>query len=544
MGDVEDLAALRRLADLEAKAGNAPVRLPLSQRVGQSTPEQQRLRDVVSNAVGEGAAAIPDMFLNAPANTINLGNAAIGTGMAAMGRSDLAPNLMQNPDYARRAFQWMGLIKPQQAPQTPGEGYLAAGASGAAGGSVGGFPGMIVGATSNLIGHGVSEVTGSPALGTLTGMAVPMGANAAANYGNNQMRLAAQLRSQNAPAMDTLTEVRNAGYKIPPSQIKPSLINRIAESFGGKAATQQEASIYNEGPSGITAELVRQGLQIPPGTGITEGMLSDLSKQRAQPYRDAAALPGLPAQQIVQNPNTQYPIRYMGPTPQLPSEALKDLNKARIDAKDHWREFQRQGSVAARDAYQSASQRAAQLELDLEKAAVAAGRSDLLPALRNARTEIAKIHDVDRAMNTDRGEVSAIDLAKAKERGVPLSGGLLTAAKMGNAYPKAVQRPEIIGSPGVNNLVAGLSSATGAGIGAITGGWPGATAGAAAGAVGVPIAQMLARKLILSSPYQRLMATPNYDAGVISQGASRMATSPHVQALISYLMARNLNKQE
>ncbi len=164
--------------------------------------------------------------------------------------------------------------------------------------------------------------------------------------------------------------------------------------------------------------------------------------------------------------------------------------------------------------------------------------------LRAARPELAKIHDVERALNTDRCEVSAVDLAHARDRGVPLSGNLLTAAKMGNAYAKAIQAPERVGSPAVNNLVSGISAAGGAGVGAATGGAFGAGAGAAIGAIGVPLTQMAIRKMLLSGAYQRGMGTPNYDANVIGRTASKIPMTTANEALLrAYILSQQRGQQ-
>lgn len=501
----------------------------------------KRSATVASNAGAEAVAGIPDMLLNAPNNLLNLGRAGIGTLATLAGRNDLAPELTPNPDLVRRGFKSAGFINDELAPKTPAEQRIAALSGGAVGGVASptrSIPQMLgaalVGSASGEAGNEVKSATGNDALGISASLLTPSAIQNVGDRGRNSVRAAELRESQRRPMEDTRKEVRAAGYVMPPSMTNPTMTNRILESFGGKIATQQEASLRNEG---VTADQVRANLRAPASMGITEDALSTLSNQRAQPYRDVAAVPGLPARQT----GTSYSVTgeahpIMGATPLTPAQALHELNQVRIDAKDHWREFQRQGSVAARDQYRAASARAAQLETEIEAAAVAQGRPELVPQLRAARTDIAKIHDVDRALNTDRGEVSALDFAKARDRGVPLTGELLTVAKMGNAYPKAVQRPEQIGSPAVNNLVSGLSAAGGGGIGAAMGGAMGAGAGAAAGAIGVPIAQSLARKLLLSSPYQNYMGAPNYRASLLNRGTSALPNQTQEQQYIRALI--------
>lgn len=501
---------------------------------------QTRLGAVVQNSAREAVAGFPDMFLNAPTNLYNLGKAAYGTAATAMGHPDLAPDLTEPPDFVRGAFQKRGWIKPQAEPQTTGERYLAAGTTGAVAGAPGGLPGMLVGAGSNIVGQGVSDLTGSNIAGIAANLLTAKAGNMASNYGSKQLALADELRKQKAPLTDTMNEVRNAGYVMPPSMTNPTVYNRIMEGLGGKAATEQDASMANDA---TTAALVRNQLRAPSSMGITEQSLGQLADERAQIYRDVAALPSLPPKNIgtFTTPDANLPMT--GKQPQSPSAALEKLRSVRLDAKDYWREFQKNGSVDARNKYVELSSRAAALEGSIEKAAVAAGHPEMVDQLRAARTDIAQIHDVERALNTDRGEVSAIDLARARDKGVPLSGDLLTAAKMGNAFHKAIKRPEQIGSPGVNNLVSTLAAATGGGIGAAAGNAPGAFLGAALGAVTVPAAQLAMRKLLLSGPYQRKFGTPSYNANLPAQAAANIPFTRADEALLRAYLFSQQQKQ-
>lgn len=325
-------------------------------------------------------------------------------------------------------------------------------------------------------------------------------------FGSGTSPLTAALRGPATPLENTMSEVRRAGYVMPPATTNPTIVNKLAESLAGKAATAQDATMMNQGTVNAA---IRRSLGAPPDMGITDESLTALAKLRAQPYRDVAALPELPPARDYSNINPMrnpYPI--FGPKPPSPEALLGEWRDTNLRAKQFWNEFQRQGSVTAYDSYQALKTKAANIETAMEDAANQAGRPDLVPQLREARTEIAKIHDVERALNTDRGEVSALDLAKAKERGVPFTGELETAAKMGNAFPKSVQRPENIGSPGINNLNSMIGGGVGGSIGATFGGPIGAAAGGAIGAVTTPYLQSLMRALILSGPYQRTMGMP------------------------------------
>ena len=117
------------------------------------TPGQQRNRDVAGNAAKEAVAGFADMFGNAPTNAYNLGKAVVGTGAAAMGRPDMAPEMTTPPDIMRNTFLKQGWINPQDAPQDTGEKYLSAATQGATAGAPGGIPGMALGAAGNVNGQ-------------------------------------------------------------------------------------------------------------------------------------------------------------------------------------------------------------------------------------------------------------------------------------------------------------------------------------------------------------------------------------------------------
>src|SRR3990167_11521795 len=109
---------------------------------------------VVSNAIKEAAAGIPDMFLNAPSNLMNLGRASKGMLEHAIGDPGQAPNITPAPSPVRGFFEKQGWITPQEGPETRGEGYLAAGAGGATAGAMGGLQGSVIGAILGLVGQG------------------------------------------------------------------------------------------------------------------------------------------------------------------------------------------------------------------------------------------------------------------------------------------------------------------------------------------------------------------------------------------------------
>lgn len=525
------------------------VKVPLSKRVAESmkqTPEQKRAASVMWNAAKGAVPAVADMLLNAPANAINLGNAAVGTVANMAGKPDLAPPLIEPPNYAQRLSEKLGFTNEQEAPQTQGERYLAAGSQGAASGAPYGPGGMALGALSGVVGEGVTQLTGNPAYGALAGTAVYPAANAVGGAARRGVVAAEKLKSQKTPMLNTLDEVRRAGYVVPPADSNPTFVNRLLTAIGGKTPTRQEASMRNE-PT--TANLVRKEIKAPADMPIDEAALANLADQRAKPYRDVADLGALPPPRTLSRINpSRNPYPLIGETPPVAAELLRDWKDANSKTKAYWKEYDRNNTVASQEKAVASKQRADMLAAKIEEAAVFHNKPELVDQLREARVDLAKIGSVERAANLDRGEVNALSLSAARHRGVPLTGELETIAKMGNAYPQAVQSPRQIGAPSGNTFASylgtGIGGAVGSGAGFLSGGPVGASIGGAIGGITGASAPALARKILMSKMYQSNMTTPNYDVGAVTKTASKTPISQaDIAALRGYLLMQQLQNQ-
>lgn len=318
------------------------------------------------------------------------------------------------------------------------------------------------------------------ALGGAAGFAGNRLSTAVGNSINNARTAAATRAAQNAPRDATLAAAREAGYVVTPTAANPSWINRTLESLSGKEATRQAASVRNQE---VTNRLVRQALGMTDDTPITGETLDALRHQLAQPYREVAAL-GDPQ-----------------------AEALQQLRQARSDATGYFRYFNRSGDPAAQNTARQFQTQADGLEGQLESFAQSAGQPDLIDALRTSRRQIARTHNVERALNDSTGNVDARNLSRQMNNGAPLSDELETAARFASAFPNANKTPEAIGGDGVSKLKFALSALLGT-SGAATGGPVGAAAGA------LPfVAPEITRSVMLSAPYQAAMATPRYGIG-------------------------------
>ena len=158
-----------------------------------------------------------------------------------------------------------------------------------------------------------------------------------------------------------------------------------------------------------------------------------------------------------------------------------------------------------RQAYKDAKAFDAQaetLEKVIGREALKASKPELLRELKVARTAIAKVHDVDRALNVATGEVSAKILGRALDKGKPISGGLRTAGRFAEGYPAFARDAAGVPSPDVSatNLMASGLLGYG-GVQAM--GWPGAAMAA------LPFMRGGARAGLLSGPVQNAML-PSY----------------------------------
>lgn len=341
-------------------------------------------------------------------------------------------------------------------------------------------------------------------LGGVTAGALKAGADKGANYLATALAdkgaKAAQLESQNAVRDATLAAAREEGYITPPSAVRGSWLNKRIESIGGKAAIGQEAAARNQG---VTDALARRASGLAPDEAISETALTAASRKAAAPYREVSA----------QSPEA--------------AAALDAWRAANLEAKLQFTHFNKSGDPAAYKAAQAAQAQAAQSLDQIEAIARDAGNTGLVQALKQARVQIAKIHDVERALNVGSGSVDASVLGRALDRGAPLTGELKTIAQFQQAFPSYAREASRIPTPGVSKSEA-LASA----LLALGGYGAAGPVGAVAGTL--PLLSGPARSLALSPAYQKLMASPQYQAGGLPMRlAAELLNNPQLQRMLT-----------
>jgi hypothetical protein len=343
-----------------------------------------------------------------------------------------------------------------------------------------------MGAGIGAVMPGVVKVAGE------AGMA--LGNRAAKQYADELARF-----NRGAPMRETLKQSIDAGYVVPPNMVNPSLKNQVIESFSGKQATGQLASVKNQE---VTEKLVRQSLGIAEDAPLTKTALEQIRKTEGGAYKDVSKL---------------------SPQAEIDLEALK---QARNDAQGWFNAYNRSASPEDLAKAKNFRDTAEVLELNLESHAKAAGKEDLIPKLRDARKQIAKTYTVERALNDATGTVNARVLGRIYDKGQPLSDGLDTVGRFASGFPSVNQASQQMGSPGAHNLRAMLSGGAGV-LGATSMGPAGLAAAALPYAAGAG-----SRSLMFRPGAQRALANPKAPTAQNAQLAA-LLRDPQAQQFLA-----------
>jgi len=306
--------------------------------------------------------------------------------------------------------------------------------------------------------------------------------------------------SRNAPLRDTVKEAVDAGYVIPPNMVNPSFKNAMIESMSGKQATAQIASVRNQD---TTEKLVRQALGLSDDAPLTKSALEQIRKIQGGAYQR------------------------VGQISEQAASDLEALKQARNDAQGWFKAYNRSASPADLAKAKEFRVLTDQLETALETHATDAGKPELIPALHEARKQIAKTYTVERALNDAGGNVNAKVIGRMYDKGAPLSDGLDTVGKFASRFGKVAQPAEQMGSPAAHNLRTIASMLLGGGGYAAAG-----PVGAAAAAAPL-IAPPLARSIMFRPGVQQALA--NQSAPTMSKAAqlAAMLQNPDMQAAIA-----------
>jgi len=294
------------------------------------------------------------------------------------------------------------------------------------------------------------------------------------------------------------------GATLPPTQVNPSMLNRLIEGISGKQQTSQIASVKNQQ---LVNEQARKALKLAPDVEITPEVLKQFRDEKGLAYDALRANPTYYADKQFFADLNKETARLQSMKSLDVAAELKLLNNLKqmnfngdelVESIKRLRESSQTNSSAlanARDKDLGRAQKfaAKQLESLAERNLTNFNQPDVMKNFQQARQDIAKSYTIEKALNATTGNVSGADLGNLARKGKIVPAELQTLANAAGAYPTAFQNVARIGSvPGFSPLDIG-------------------TAGIASAAAGNPSVMLSAatrptlRSLAVSPMYQRNM---------------------------------------
>jgi hypothetical protein len=310
-------------------------------------------------------------------------------------------------------------------------------------------------------------------------------------------------------AQEAAQAVRGQGYALPPTQVNPTMTNRMVEGYGGKWSTQQEIALKDQE---ITNAKVRKDLGLPEGSALNTEVMEKVRREAHKDYKNLLEesqqepvknvrkakvineqgkavevpieelpdrIPGMKAAEgfkqginaeikRIEGLQAESPEVFKTMTPTLrllrsyakreeftPEVTFNEIQRLRDDAKSNFRVGGPNRTATARTQLDLANR----LEDVFEEHLGQTGKQDLVDRFRAARTRMAKSYSVEDALNPVTGNVDARKIA-AMDR--PFTGGLKDIYNFGNVGKKVAAPPETFGGhPGLNPLDAAAALVSG-----------------------------------------------------------------------------------
>lgn len=499
MDEREELQALRRLAELEAKAGLASS--------GGQVQSGMKTSRVASEAPFKALAGAADVFVETPLNVVNLLRAAGGSINLATGRgAESAPEVIASPRMFYKLGQRLGVISPDESQEqmTPAQRYLDVGLQGATGAMLGRpMPGAVMktattGGLAAMGGQGVSEATGSPTAGMLFTALVPGVQQTMANR-NAMKAMAAQQGDE--VYQNTLLEAQKQGLQVPESYYRRGEKPGVSERIAGTKNIERELSVENQRQ---VDSIVKRSIGMSADEPLTPESIDRVKKmawnEGYKPLKQVgnvdmdiifdARLDGIRKEfgavsasfpksekQGINALVDKYRIAKFDS-----AEGLDQIKSLREDAKANFKNNNTGIAKAQRAIADS-------LEDQIKRELLSRGDPDSinkLKAFEAARKRIAMASSVDNAIVEGTGSVNARKFVGDLDKG--LSDELRTIAEFASAAPRllpqpsnigALQQPMQAGVPGAQLMNMMMRAGGGGGLGGYYGGTTGAATGAA-----------------------------------------------------------------
>jgi hypothetical protein len=382
-------------------------------------------------------------------------------------------------------------------------------------------------------GESTLENAGLGALGGAVGQKVGgMIANGLASRAANKASSLAAEKTANTVRDATLAEAQAAGYALPPSQVSPTVTNRVLEGFAGKLTTAQQASAKNQS---VTNNLIKREIGVPPDAPLSLDTIRAARQEAAQAYTPVRQFGEIEADKeyahALNDIATKYDRGHGGMASLRNKEVeglLDDAATLKIDsnnAVDFLQNLREQGFANASPLAKAADRKLGKTQLGIANAVedlmdrklAEAGQPDVLQAFRDARVRIAKTFTAEKALNHATGNIEASKIGAMFKKDKPLTGGFETVGKAAAAFPKALAENKT-SMPGISPLDY-LGGALGYGA---------AGPAAALGAFARPVV----RSGILSGAYQRAMVQPpSYELSAAAKALPKVASAETTRAL-------------
>lgn len=323
-------------------------------------------------------------------------------------------------------------------------------------------------------------------------------------------------KAQDTPKREALEAGMKLGMVVPPSASNPKMGNRLLESFAGKEAIEQEASLIN---GEKMQNAMRKFLGLPETAPMTMDTLKQLRQSAGAAYDEAKGLGGtflmdakflqklqdlegaagtagrsFPGLGNAENVRAALaPLRQMRFKPADAVDAVKALRESAGEAFANRQKSMGRAMIGAAREMEDLIERNIERQVGLGQVGGDYAKQTL-GRFREARKSIAKSYAVESVINKATGNVRGNQAAKLIAKDAPVTGELATVAKFAAAFPTATR--EQTRSPGVNALT------TLFGVEAAMLGHPAPLL--------LPPARFAMGKALLSKSFQKARAIPSY----------------------------------
>jgi len=313
--------------------------------------------------------------------------------------------------------------------------------------------------------------------------------------------------SQYAPELEKIQSYVKSGFVIPPSEVKGTgVIKKGLEYLLGEK-TPAKASVKNQQ---VVNSKIRTFLDVPENTPLNNAM--QVIKDRTQPiYDEVAKIKPILVSKSQTIPQTR--TGSMGEVINIPSkkvaaqktrsgqQILTDIEKQRASTSELYRKANNKANLENKSPdYEQAEKslvKQQKLESELERLTDLSGNKDLAAKLKEARTDRAKGHSIENAI--DKGDLNANLFAKQNKKRY-VTGEGKEIIDFATDYPNLVKKqpkPSILSQ--VQSLVQPLVIGGGAGL-----------LGGPAAAAAFLGARQITPPLLLSKPLQAGLGTSNF----------------------------------